>query len=341
MRSCRLIPLFGRSILLGILSLGSALPGSGQSKDLPAPFLEPRPTSTSARPKAGPPVVITRPPHMSFITFTNLNGTEFTNVEVIQIEGDRLFHRLNNGVCCGEAELAELPDALGKQFGYGPKKVRSRQVSVKTAPPPTRQLSANLKILEEILSDYRKNHTYVGKQSGAEADIFVCGDMACDVWNIVETKGIKARIQVGNAKEKIDSMARANHAWVMAEVSPDNWVAMETTAGQVVHARDNPNYYWGRSFANPKEFKEYSALRQQLNDAVSKAAKAQDRYNEMVDQYNAADRQSQAPLIPELNRRAAILAERAKDVTEGTRRLKELLPESRDGASEPPANSAK
>ena len=179
------------------------------------------------------------------------------------------------------------------------------------------------------------------KQTGAEADIFVCGDMACDVWNIVETKGIKARIQVGNAKEKIDSMARANHAWVMAEVSPDNWVAMETTAGQVVHARDNPNYYWGRSFANPREFKEYSALRQQLNDAVSKAAKAQDRYNEMVDQYNAADRQSQARLIPELNRRAAILAERAKDVTEGTRRLKELLKESPDGASELPAKPAK
>jgi hypothetical protein len=128
-------------------------------------------------------------------------------------------------------------------------------------------------------------------------------------------------------KEKINSMLKANHAWVMAQVAPTNWLALETTGGFVVQSADNPNYYWGRSFASPKEFKEYSALRQELNEAISKREKATDHYNEMVTQYNGADGYSKIQFIFELNRRAAILAERTADVTEATRRLKELLAE--------------
>lgn len=111
--------------------------------------------------------------------------------------------------------------------------------------------AGKIKILSDIVSDYHRNHTYVGD------GVFVCGDMACDVWNMVVTKGIAAKIQVGNVERQITSLHEANHAWVLAETSPGSWLALETTAGRVVGPDENDKYYSGWSFANPKEFKDY------------------------------------------------------------------------------------
>jgi hypothetical protein len=108
------------------------------------------------------------------------------------------------------------------------------------------------RILSEIVSDYHRNHTYV------DGGVFVCGDMACDVWNMVKTKGIEAKIGVGNVDREISSLRDANHAWVLAETSPGNWLALETTAGRVVYRDENPRYYSGWSFDNPKKFKEFN-----------------------------------------------------------------------------------
>jgi hypothetical protein len=54
----------------------------------------------------------------------------------------------------------------------------------------------------------------------------------------------------------------ANHVWVLAEISPDNWIAMETTGGFLIcNDHDicpvnNQLYYHGWSFDNPGELKE-------------------------------------------------------------------------------------
>ena len=108
------------------------------------------------------------------------------------------------------------------------------------------------KTLSDIVSDYYRNHTYVG------GGVFVCGDMACDVWNIVKTKGIEAKISVGNVDTEISSLRDANHAWVMAEVSPGKWLALETTAGRIVYESENARYYHGWVLSSPKEFKEFN-----------------------------------------------------------------------------------
>src|SRR5438093_12376543 len=86
----------------------------------------------------------------------------------------------------------------------------------------------NVKIVSQIVSNYHRTHTYIGK------DIFVCGDMASDVWNMVQTKGINAKILIGNVERSISSPLEVNHAWVLAEVSPGSWLALETTGGFVV-----------------------------------------------------------------------------------------------------------
>ena len=55
----------------------------------------------------------------------------------------------------------------------------------------------------------------------------------------------------------ITSLAEADHAWVLADVSQGKWLALETTAGRVVLLQENPRYYRGWSFESPKQYKEF------------------------------------------------------------------------------------
>jgi hypothetical protein len=115
---------------------------------------------------------------------------------------------------------------------------------------------SNIKATKQIVEDYHETHTYIGK------DVYVCGDMSSDVWNMLETKNINAVIVVGNVEKDITSIKDANHVWVIAEVSPDEWIALETTGGYLVCADsnlcsvNNPRYYKGWNFENPKELKD-------------------------------------------------------------------------------------
>jgi hypothetical protein len=115
----------------------------------------------------------------------------------------------------------------------------------------------NIQSVKKIVEDYHATHTY------SELDMYVCGDMASDVWNMVITKGINAKIQVGNIEQDVSTIQDANHAWVLAEVATDEWIALECTAGYLVCPFpdscpiNNPRYYSGWSYANPKEFKEF------------------------------------------------------------------------------------
>ncbi|GAI65218.1 unnamed protein product, partial [marine sediment metagenome] len=54
------------------------------------------------------------------------------------------------------------------------------------------KIMENINTVTKIAEDYHKTHTYSFR------DLFVCGDMAIDVWNQIKTKGINAIIVVGN-----------------------------------------------------------------------------------------------------------------------------------------------
>jgi hypothetical protein len=124
-------------------------------------------------------------------------------------------------------------------------------------PTPTEsQTNRNIRIVKGIVEDYYKTHTY------SLNDLFVCGDMATDVWNMVETQGINSVLYIGNVEKNISKIEDANHAWVLAEISPNHWLALETTGGYVVcNYSDicpvhNPLYYHGWRFTSPKEMKD-------------------------------------------------------------------------------------
>lgn len=114
----------------------------------------------------------------------------------------------------------------------------------------------NIRTIQQIVEEYHESHTYIGK------DVYVCGDMSSDVWNMLETKNINALIVVGNVDKDITSFPDANHVWVIAEVSPNERIALETTGGYLVCddssicSVNNPRYYTGWKFENPRELKD-------------------------------------------------------------------------------------
>jgi hypothetical protein len=143
---------------------------------------------------------------------------------------------------------------------------------------PTEKM--NIQISKGVVEEYHQTHSYYGN------GIFECGDMANDVWNMLKTRGINAKIQIGNVDKDNATLFESNHAWVLAEVSADKWLALETTGG---YLEDNPRYYGGWSFYTPKQFKKYLLLLTQFNDMLPKENEAQTQCDQLVSQYNQAN----------------------------------------------------
>lgn len=127
--------------------------------------------------------------------------------------------------------------------------------SISTTPTES-DYDRNVRIVKELVVEYHNSHTY------SMTDFYVCSDMASDVWDMLKTKGIPAKIWIGNIEKDITKIEDATHAWVLAEVSPGNWIALETTGGYLVCndpnicSSNNSRYFFGWSYDNPREFKE-------------------------------------------------------------------------------------
>jgi hypothetical protein len=142
--------------------------------------------------------------------------------------------------------------------------------------------TSNYLKIASLLADYHKKHKYL------KEDFFVCSDMAIEVWDIIKTAGVNARLMVGNVERDIvkhksthEYIAEMNHVWVMAEIAPKEWVPVEATAGIIVHpqiARFD-FYHKGTFFDTPKRFKEFSESRRALFQTCKEA-------NKMVSDYN-------------------------------------------------------
>jgi hypothetical protein len=130
--------------------------------------------------------------------------------------------------------------------------------------PASFQTASKIEMIENILKEYRATHTY------SKPDFFVCADMSIDVWNMVKSKGINAQIYVGNIENPNANFTEFNHAWVVAELEPFTWLALETTSGRVVYKTENGNYYRGYSFDNPNEFKRFMELRRDFDNQVDR-----------------------------------------------------------------------
>jgi hypothetical protein len=149
-----------------------------------------------------------------------------------------------------------------------------------------------------VVRYYYQTHTYT------KVDFYVCSDMSLDVWNMLETLGINSVIQIGDVDVGVTKITECNHAWVLAEVAPGQYLALETTGGFVVTMDENELYYRGWSFNTPKDFKRYSELRSEynirvevINQHAATAGEVAADYQEAIDEYNK--------LVEEFNKRYA------------------------------------
>lgn len=167
-------------------------------------------------------------------------------------------------------------------------KPRVMRTAVSAVPEPSIQIGHSFKDIESYamimatLADYKKKHTY------STEDFFVCADMVIDVWNILKTQGIVSKITVGNVESDIrlgtsdlEFIARMNHAWLLSEVKPGEWVPLEVTGGFIVDpgAPNHDLYVNGITFESPRQFKDFSDMRVSFHRTCAEAGKAVESYN--------------------------------------------------------------
>jgi len=139
-----------------------------------------------------------------------------------------------------------------------------------------------------IIEYYHDTHAY------SKADLFVCSDMASEVWSMLKAQGINARIVVGNKDTLINDILLSDHAWVLAETDGGQYLALETTAGYVVYEEDNPLYYQGWYFDSPADMKSYNELVKEYNVRVVIVNQIIAEDQQVVDEHNQSTNPTEA-----------------------------------------------
>jgi predicted nuclease with TOPRIM domain len=156
---------------------------------------------------------------------------------------------------------------------------------------------------EKIVRNYHETHVY------STYDLFVCSDMASEVWNMLKAQGIAAIIVVGNKDAAISDILQSDHAWVLAEVAPGEYLALETTGGFAVPRSQNPLYYRGWSFRSPADLKANNDLVKEYNIRVSIHNEIVAEEKEVINEYNRATDQKTADKLEAVHNKLVELIE--------------------------------
>ncbi len=147
--------------------------------------------------------------------------------------------------------------------------------------------ATNAETAARIAKFYHDTHYY-------QENIYDCTEMSADVWNMLQQQGISARLVVGNPDvPAFDDITLSNHSWVMAEVVPGEYLAVEAVGGYCVTRQSNGGYYRGWTFANPAEVNLYYDLITEYNVRV-------ELRNQLATESNQAASQGNQPLYNEL-----------------------------------------
>ena len=256
-----------------------------------------------------------------------LDGRTFKDATVERADPDGILITYNTGkggFGMAKLKFGSLPGDVQKACGYDAQAEAAfltQQLAMeeityaeasKTLTERTAKASEIAATLSDIVSDYHKTHTYLTNATGTS--IYVCGDMACDVWNMVFSRGINAKIVVGDVKEDITSVAQAKHAGVLAEISNGEWLALECTGGYVVRYDENKRYFFGCRFSTPKEYRDFEQLKRQYNDAIVKGRAAEDSYNNLAASYKNADMNGRMSIKDTIQQQAGVLNDRISDL---------------------------
>jgi hypothetical protein len=179
--------------------------------------------------------------------------------------------------------------------------------------------------IAKLAHDYRKTHTY------SLDDRFACVDMSIDLWNQIQTAGIRAALMAGNvqtditgfrAENMVQYVALMDHAWVVAEIELGRWLPVESTAGTIVSPL-HPNYsryFTGEFFTNPREFKSFEELRRHLFKNCLEAHQMADSFRKLVKAKPEGKQQ-----VMEAYRARGQFEQRAGDCKEHFERIQQIL----------------
>jgi hypothetical protein len=113
-------------------------------------------------------------------------------------------------------------------------------------------------IVTKLVKNYYDSHLYL-------IDIYDCNNMATDIWDILQKLKIKSRIVIGSIDKAIDNILNSDHAWILAEVNPGEFLALETTGGFAVMESENNKYFHGWYFTDPAQLKANDDLKAAYN----------------------------------------------------------------------------
>jgi len=134
------------------------------------------------------------------------------NISNMETERDALF-----------AELDEAKSKVGELEGLV-NSLKEKYELVGVTPAET---------AAKVVKYYHDTHVYT------TFDLFICSDMAGEVWNMLKALGIDAVIAIGDTDSLVSDILQCNHAWVMAEVAPGEYLALEATGGYVITKNEN------------------------------------------------------------------------------------------------------
>lgn len=208
--------------------------------------------------------------------------------------------------CCGILFLCVVFTAGCTDFSPSIPSPSTTFLTETSTPSPAESLKErNVRISEEIVKKYHETHAKNG------SEMLECGDMACDVWEILENEGIHAKIMIGRINRDVANISEADHAWVVAEISPNTWLALDPTEGQ---SATNPLYYSGWHFLTPTDFRTYEQLLAQFNAQSSKYGTERLKYQRMVEEYNNAGILTKIEMNDEVQTQRAIVVQRQEEM---------------------------
>ncbi len=101
--------------------------------------------------------------------------------------------------------------------------------------------AARVDEVRNMTEGYYGTHLYL-------VDVYDCDQMASDLWNQLTARGLNAKLVMGNVMKDVKSIDDINHAWVIVEIYPGAWLALDPCTGSTVF---NKWSLWVKSYGRP------------------------------------------------------------------------------------------
>ena len=213
------------------------------------------------------------------------------------------YDRVNAEIQDWQARIAELQNELRSEISKLEEQSSNVDAELEASQAKVAELQNQITSLQEqyelvgetpaetagkIVKYYHETHVY------STWGMSVCSDMSSEVWNMLKAQGINAIVVVGKIDAAIGDILQSDHAWVMAEVAPGEYLALETTGGYVVPKSQNLLYYRGWYFDSPAKIKANNQLVWEYNVRVDVHNQIVAQDGEIVEEHNRATNQSEA-----------------------------------------------